>query len=86
MDDLIAKRSFKYSTRHLVPGDVFQAKTPRDQRLLIAIKRADKAPDILDDNADGEDIAALREAYAEKFGKRAWNGWDAATLREKMSD
>lgn len=34
---------------------------------------------------DGYDIAALRAAYFEKFGKRPFNGWDADTLREKIA-
>lgn len=33
-----------------------------------------------------EGINALREAYKAKFGKRPFNGWDEATLREKLSE
>lgn len=31
------------------------------------------------------DIAALRAQYSEAFGKKAFAGWDAATLREKIA-
>ena len=34
-------RRMKYATRQLEPGDVFEAKTPRDSRLLLAIKKAE---------------------------------------------
>lgn len=36
-------------------------------------------------SADG-DLTALRTEYHEKLGKRAFNGWDAATLREKIAN
>lgn len=32
-----------------------------------------------------EDMAELRAAYQAKIGKRPFNGWDAATLREKIA-
>jgi hypothetical protein len=32
----------------------------------------------------GNEIKALRTQYAEKFGKRPFNGWDADTLKEKL--
>lgn len=32
-----------------------------------------------------EDLTALRAEYQEKVGKRPFNGWDAATLREKIA-
>lgn len=32
----------------------------------------------------GEDLPALRIAYKEKFGKRAFPGWDAAEITKRM--
>lgn len=32
-----------------------------------------------------DDIKAMRAAYTAKFGKRPFNGWDEATLREKLA-
>lgn len=32
-----------------------------------------------------EDINTLRAAYKVKFDKRPFNGWDEATLREKLA-
>lgn len=31
-----------------------------------------------------DDVAVLRAEYHQKFGRRPFMGWDAATLREKM--
>lgn len=51
--------------------------------------------DPLDHDGDGEkggsitapgDMKALRAEYQAKFGKRAFNGWDEATLRAKLGD
>lgn len=33
---------------------------------------------------DGIDLPALRVAYKEKFGKRAFPGWDAAEITKRM--
>lgn len=33
-----------------------------------------------------DDLKSLRAEYTEKMGKRPYNGWDAAKLREKMHD
>lgn len=33
-----------------------------------------------------EDLAELRETYERILGKRPFNGWDAATLRDKIAD
>lgn len=83
MGDLIAKRSFKYATRQLVAGEVFQAKSLRDERLLIAIKRAER-PNNPPPAAD--DLSAIRKEYVAKFGKRPFNGWNEAVLRSKIDE
>ncbi|MEN0652387.1 MULTISPECIES: hypothetical protein [Hyphobacterium] len=36
--------------------------------------------------AQEEDRAALRAEYTEKFGTKPYNGWDAATLRQKIAE
>lgn len=41
---LIATRPFRYGTRRLQAGEDFEARNPRDARLLIAVGRA-RAPD-----------------------------------------
>ena len=33
----------------------------------------------------GDDLAALRAEYTEKFGKRPFMGWDADALRERIA-
>jgi hypothetical protein len=35
--------------------------------------------------AVGDDLAALRAAYVDKFGKRPFNGWPVEVLREKIA-
>lgn len=44
-------------------------------------KGGSKAPD-----GDKDELAALRAEYAEKLGKKPFNGWDAAKLREKIAE
>lgn len=34
----------------------------------------------------GEELTALRKEYNEVMGKKAFAGWDADTLREKMTE
>ena len=36
-------------------------------------------------SAQGDDIAELRAAYRQAVGRNPFNGWDAATLREKIA-
>lgn len=33
----------------------------------------------------GDDLASLRKTYEDLSGKRVYNGWDAAQLREKIA-
>jgi hypothetical protein len=37
------------------------------------------------DDGDGRDMKALRADYLAKFGKRPFNGWKEAVLRERLS-
>lgn len=36
-------------------------------------------------SATGGDLTGLRATYLAKFGKKAFNGWDADKLREKLA-
>ncbi|KTF68674.1 hypothetical protein ACNFJ7_02170 [Sphingomonas sp. HT-1] len=92
---LIATKPFTYATRRLKAGDTFEPRTRAHERLLIALKRAQRSagenqPDEQQDPAPqapapkGDDLASLRKAYEVKFGKRPYHGWDAATLTEKI--
>lgn len=78
---LVARKPMTYNTRRLVAGDVFEAVSARDARLLRAIRKADPhvepiAPD---------EAAALRAEYEKTFGKKPFMGWDADTLRQKIA-
>jgi hypothetical protein len=88
-----------YGTRMLTAGDPMTVDAPK-ARLLTKMGWADetrprRARPQLDHDGDGkaggstkqagEDVPALREAYQAKFGRKPFNGWDAATLREKIA-
>lgn len=89
----------RYRTRMLVADEVVTMDGPTarlNERMGWAVpykaKKA-KRPQ-LDHDQNGEeggsksaegDLTALRAEYLEKIGKRAFNGWDADTLREKIA-
>ncbi|RHZ96470.1 hypothetical protein D1114_07095 [Cereibacter sphaeroides] len=67
-----------------------RARDPRYARILerLGYARRDMVPAAPADPVTqeaGDDISALRAAYQEKFGKRPFMGWDAETLRDKLS-
>lgn len=94
---MILTESLRYGTRMLHAGDSVVLNGPR-ARLLEALgkvtapKRA-RRPQLDHDNngteggsaSPDEDLTALRAEYLLKLGKRAFNGWGAAILREKIS-
>lgn len=79
MMKLVARKPMTYGTRHLVAGEVFEAR-PADARLLKAIR---KAADHVE--PEPSDVASLRAQYEQMFGKRPFMGWDADALREKIA-
>jgi len=60
-----------------------KARDPRFARILgkLGYERADI---VSTDGPAGDDMAQLRKDYQEVVGKRAFNGWDAATLKAKI--
>lgn len=93
MAELIAKKTFVYASRRLIPGQDFHTKTARDAKILIALgkARAKRVPGTIPPPPAelaakiGEgDMKALRAEYQELTGKRAFHGWDAPTLRAKI--
>lgn len=79
---MIATKDLMYATRRLKADDGFEA-SRSDARVLSALGRArlveEPTPEPVDERV------ALRAAYEDKFGKRPYMGWDAETLREKVS-
>jgi hypothetical protein len=89
----------RYGTRMLQAGEPLVVDGPRARLLTKLGWATDKKPrparPQLDHDHDsnpggslkqtGDDVAAARDAYQAKFGKRPFNGWDAATLREKIA-
>lgn len=83
-----------YMTRAMKASD------PRFARVLgkLGYDRADMiAADPLDHDGDGrrggspkhaasDELTELRAKYQEKFGKRAFNGWDASELSAKLAE
>lgn len=95
MKDLIAKKSFVYASRRLIPGQDFTTKTERDAKVLIAIgkarpqrmpgKIAPPPADLANKISASVDVTAeLRKEYEAVFSKRPFMGWDADTLRAKI--
>ncbi|MEJ5020624.1 hypothetical protein WH297_12900 [Ochrobactrum vermis] len=72
-------KSQSYMTRAL------QAQDPRYATILGKLGKKVTAPDPKP-GQPVEDMAALRKEYQEIVGKRAFNGWDAATLKAKIAE
>lgn len=77
---LIACRHLTYGTRRLLPGEMFEA-SDRNARVLIAVNKAKTAQP-----SGAHVLPALRKEYQKISGKRAFNGWDAETLRSKIAE
>lgn len=61
---------------------------PRYARILgkLGYERRDMMADTAPgDGHDGDDLTAMRAEYQEVVGKKAFHGWDADTLREKIA-
>lgn len=99
---LKAIKPTKYLTRRLLPGDVFEADDTRDGKIMAKILLATRkaiphrepgriAPPPVELAAkiaapEADELAELRAEYQAKIGKRPFHGWDADTLREKITD
>lgn len=60
---------------------------PRGWHFIARAKYdADPSAYELFDAAPAEDMAALREAYQEKIGKKPFHGWGADTLKAKIAE
>ena len=60
---------------------------PRYARILgrLGYQRSDLAAATEAEEAEDE-LSELRAQYQEAVGKRAYHGWDASTLREKIAE
>lgn len=83
--DMIAARPMTYATRRLVAGDAFTAPR-RDADLLQRLGRASEAAAVGREAKNDAVLTKLRDQYQVKFGKKAFHGWDAAALTEKLSE
>lgn len=63
---LIATKPFRYNTRRLKPGDIFEARKSADAKVLIAAKKAKEAFD-----RDPVDLAPPPSKLAQKIEKIA---------------
>lgn len=93
MENMRATKTFRYSTRRLLPGDTFEA-TPKDAKLLRALRKAENVrptadvpppPPAVAAQIANNDMATLRAEYRVVFGRAPFNGWDAAQLRERIA-
>nr|WP_278374927.1 hypothetical protein [Brucella anthropi] len=62
-----------------------QSRDPRFKEILgkLGYERADIVPHA---GEQTDDLGKLRKEYQEVVGKRAFNGWDAATLKAKIAE
>ena len=59
----------------------------RDPRYKTALDRMGyNTRQMVADEPKAEDLTELRAAYADAVGKKAYHGWDADTLREKIKE
>ena len=60
---------------------------PRFARILgkLGYQRTDMTAAKAEE-AEADELDALRDEYKEAVGKRAYHGWDADTLREKIAE
>ncbi len=72
-------KSQSYMTRAL------QAQDPRYATILGKLGNKGTAP-APKARKPVDDMAALRKEYQEIVGKRAFNGWDAVTLKAKIAE
>lgn len=65
-----------------------QSMKRRDADILQKLKRGTYATRDMQAQAlrDDEDLSRLRAEYQEAVGKRAFHGWDAGQLREKIAE
>lgn len=92
-------RNLTYATRRLLPGDVFEAKSRRDAKVLIATRKVEAVREPVDVPAPPPKVAekivaatsapdersALRVEYEKVLGKAPWVGWNTGQLREKIA-
>ena len=64
-----------------------RAADPRFARILgkLGYQRTDMTAARVEE-AEADELDALRDEYKEAVGKRAYHGWDADTLREKIAE
>jgi hypothetical protein len=99
--EMTAVKPLRYRTRRLLPGENFRVKNEQHARVLVHLKKAERNANenvkvALDDarakvglapiSKDSDDMKALRDKYFETFGKRAFNGWSADQLKEKIAE
>lgn len=62
-----------------------QSRDPRFKEILgkLGYERADIVSNA---SQQADDMGELRKEYQEVVGKRAFNGWDAATLKAKIAE
>lgn len=82
--DMTVVRTGRYGTRMLTAGEAINLDGPQ-ARLMTALGWVEEGKPRRAKPA-GEDIAVVRAEYEAKMGKRPFNGWDIATLREKMAE
>lgn len=83
MRDLIAIKPLTYATRRLKAGEYFTARSDRDARVLVAMRKA-KAGTANSESVGDADLKSMRAEYERVLGKKPYHGWTAEQLLEKI--
>ena len=100
MKRLQAVKALTYATRRLLPGDTFEARSPRDHKVLLATKKVREhrdpvavpapspavAEQIAQQFPPADDVKVLRDQYTAAVGRQPFYGWSADVLRAKIAE
>jgi hypothetical protein len=85
MRNLIATKPLVYATRRLRAGETFVARSDKDARVLVALRKAAAAPERKASvEADDSGLEYLRTAYLEQKGEEPDKRWGSARLKREL--
>jgi hypothetical protein len=90
MRNLIAVKALTYATRRLKAGDGFIARSDRDAKVLLALKKAKAAPGVdlqkrkAAEDTEDFDLEYLRASYLEQKGEEPDKRWGVVRLKREL--
>lgn len=102
MATMTATKMLTYNNRRMLPGEDFEAKSLRDQKVLLASRKAKlkreqvevppPPPAVATRIAEAtkeetnDELSKAREEYKRVAGKNAFHGWDVAELNKRIAE